>query len=209
MTSDAVNAVIKAILSEKDFLNDLDAKIGDGDHGLNMVRGANAASDALDELDGDENPKKVLQAVGNAVIMNVGGSAGSLYGAGLLAAAEILDENSALDAKTLEKAFGAVVDEIQRRGQANLGEKTMLDVLIPIRDTFKAENCAGKSLETLLTEARDAARDGLELTKSLVAKKGRAAALKSKSIGFEDPGAASSLIIFRALCGYWKDLLRD
>lgn len=207
MTRDAVTTVIKALLSEKDFLNDLDEKIGDGDHGLNMARGATAAADALEELD-DDDPKKILQAVGNAVIMNVGGSAGSLYGAGLLAAAEVLDENSAPDAPTLEKVFGAIVDEIQQRGQAIQGDKTILDVLIPIHETFKAENCAGKNFETLLTEARDAARDGLEITKTLVATKGRAAALKKKSVGFEDPGAASALIIFRALCGYWKDSFR-
>ena len=207
MTRDAVTTVIKALLSEKDFLNDLDEKIGDGDHGLNMARGATAAADALEELD-DDDPKKILQAVGNAVIMNVGGSAGSLYGAGLLAAAEVLDENSALDAPTLEKVFGAIVDEIQQRGQATQGDKTILDVLIPIHETFKAENCAGKNFETLLTEARDAARDGLEITKTLIATKGRAAALKKKSVGFEDPGAASALIIFRALCGYWKDSFR-
>ena len=207
MTRDAVTTVIKALLSEKDFLNDLDEKIGDGDHGLNMARGATAAADALEELD-DDDPKKILQAVGNAVIMNVGGSAGSLYGAGLLAAAEVLDENSAPDAPTLEKVFGAIVDEIQQRGQATQGDKTILDVLIPIHETFKAENCAGKNFETLLTEARDAARDGLEITKTLIATKGRAAALKKKSVGFEDPGAASALIIFRALCGYWKDSFR-
>lgn len=208
MTRDAATTVIKALLSEKDFLNELDEKIGDGDHGLNMARGATAAADALNELDDDENPKNVLQAVGNAVIMSVGGSAGSLYGAGLLAAAEVLDENSALDAQTLEKVFGAIVDEIQKRGQAVRGEKTMLDVLIPIHETFKPENCAGKTFEELLTEARDAARDGLEFTKTLVATKGRAAALKKKSVGFEDPGAASALIIFRALCGFWKDSFR-
>ena len=207
MTRDAATTVIKALLTEKDFLNDLDEKIGDGDHGLNMARGATAAADALEELDGDD-PKKILQAVGNAVIMSVGGSAGSLYGAGLLAAAEVLDENSALDSPTLEKIFGAVVDEIQKRGQANRGDKTMLDVLIPIHETFKPENCAGKTFEELLTEARDAARDGLEFTKTLVATKGRVAALKKKSVGFEDPGAASALIIFRALCGYWKDSFR-
>ena len=105
MTRDAATTVIKALLSEKDFLNDLDEKIGDGDHGLNMARGANSALEALAELDDDENPKKILQAVGNAVIMNVGGSAGSLYGAGLLAAAEILDEKPVLDAQTLEKTL--------------------------------------------------------------------------------------------------------
>lgn len=208
MIRDATLAVIKAILSEKDYLNELDDKIGDGDHGSNMASGALAATEALGELDDGAGLKKILQVLGDAVTDNVGGSAGRLYGAALIAASEVVDENSALDALTLEKIFGAAVSAIQKRGDAKLGDKTMLDVLIPIRDTFKAENCAGKSLEEILTLARDAARDGLDFTKTIAAKKGRAASLGNKSIGFEDPGAASSLIIFRALCGKWKDSLR-
>ena len=208
MTRDAIDAVIRALLKEKDFLNELDFKIGDGDHGLNMARGAQAISDALADLDDGADTKIFLQAIGNAVTANVGGSAGPLYGAGILAAADVVDENSAVDAATLKKIFGAIVDEIQRRGNSQCGDKTMLDVLIPIRESFSAENCAGKSFEEILTQARDAARDGLEFTKTVAAKKGRAAALGNKSIGFEDPGAASALIIFRALCGFWKDSLR-
>lgn len=206
MTKDAAQAVIKAILNEKDFLNALDEKIGDGDHGLNMARGAQAAAEALEELDSNDT-KKILQAVGEAIAANVGGTAGPLYGAAFLGAANAVDENSALDVATLEKVFGAVVTEIQKRGHAQRDDKTMLDVLIPIHETFRAEN-AGKSFEEILTEARDAGRDGLEHTKTLVAKKGRASALGKKSVGYEDPGAASALIIFRALCGYWKDSLR-
>lgn len=209
MLRDAAEVVIKAILSEKDFLNGLDEKIGDGDHGFNMARGAQAAKDVLAELDADEtNPQKFFLTIGEAVTANVGGSAGPLYGAALIEISKVVDENSALDAVTLEKIFGAAVDEIQLRGNAKRGEKTMLDVLIPIHESFKAENCAGKSLEEILTQAREAARDGLEFTKTIAAKKGRAASLGNKSIGFEDPGAASSLIIFRALCGFWKDGLR-
>jgi len=209
MTRDAIDAVIRALLNEKDFLNGLDEKIGDGDHGLNMARGAQAVGDALGELDDGADTKKILHTIGAAVTANVGGSAGPLYGAALSAAADVLDENSAVDAATLEKIFGAVISEIQKRGNAVQGEKTMLDVLIPIHESFSAENCAGKSLEEILTQARDAARDGLEFTKTIAAKKGRAAALGNKSVGFEDPGAASTLIIFRALCGFWKDNLRN
>ncbi|MBR6887487.1 MAG: dihydroxyacetone kinase subunit L [Selenomonadaceae bacterium] len=209
MTRAAAEAVIKALLSEKDYLNGLDEKLGDGDHGSNMASGALAAKEALDEAGDEADLKKILQAAGDAVIMNVGGTAGPLYGAAFLAAAEVVNKNSALDAATLEKIFGAAVEEIQKRGNAQLGDKTMLDVLIPIREAFNAENCAGKSFEEILTAARDAARDGLEFTKTIAAKKGRAASLGEKSIGFEDPGAASALIIFRALCGYWKDSLRN
>lgn len=209
MIRDAAEAIFKAILSEKDFLNELDEKISDGDHGSNMAIGVQAAEEALNELDDGEDLSKVLQVIGEAFTANVGGTAGPLYGAAFSEAATVIDEDSELDAATLEKIFGAVVEAIQIRGNAELGEKTMLDVLIPIRDSFRAENCAGKSLEEILTQARDAARNGLEFTKTIAAKKGRAASLGKKSIGFEDPGAASALIIFRALCARWKNDLRN
>lgn len=208
MVKDATSAVIKAILADKDYLSQLDAKIGDGDHGLNMARGAMAAKEALEELDDFPNIKEVLQVVGDAFLMNVGGTAGPLYGAGILAAADVVDEDSKLNSETLEKVFDATVSAIQRRGRADKGDKTMLDVLIPIRDTFKAENTVGKSLDQILTEAKDAARDGVEFTKTIPARKGRASYFGDKSIGVEDPGAMSSFIIFRTLCGYWKDNLK-
>ena len=205
MIMEAADAVIKALIADKEYLSQLDAKIGDGDHGLNMARGAAAAAEALEELDDTENIQKVLQAVGEAVVMNVGGTAGPLYGTGILEAAKVVDENSTLDAETLEKVFGAIVAGIQRRGHAEKGDKTMLDVLIPIHECFKAENCVGKNLEEVLTAARDAARDGVEYTKTIPARRGRASYFGEKSIGCEDPGAMSSLIMFRTLCGYWKD----
>lgn len=209
MIKNAVEAVVKAIFAEKDYLSQLDAKIGDGDHGANMAQGAQAALDALEELNDNEveDLKKVLQAIGEAVIMNVGGSSGPLYGTGILEAAKVADENSTLDLETLEKLFGAAVAGIQRRGHAQKGDKTMLDSLIPIYETFKAENSAGKDLKTVLTEARDAGRDGVEYTKTIAAKRGRASYLGDRSIGFEDPGAVSALLIFQTLCGCWIDNL--
>lgn len=208
MIRDAVEAVVKALIAKKDYLSELDAKIGDGDHGLNMARGAKAAMEALEELDDSDDLKEILTAIGEAVVMNVGGSAGPLYGTGILEAAKVIDENSAVDIMTLEKVFGAVVAGIQKRGHAEKGDKTMLDVLIPIYECFKAENSAGKSLDDVLTIAREAAIDGVEYTKTIAAKRGRASYLGEKSIGFEDPGAASSLVMYRALCGYWKDNFR-
>lgn len=210
MIKDAVDAVVKMIMAQKDYLSQLDAKIGDGDHGANMARGAQAAVEALEELDDAEleDLKKVLQAIGEAVIMNVGGSSGPLYGTGILEAAKVVDENSTLDLETLEKLFGAAIAGIQRRGHAQKGDKTMLDSLIPIYETFKAENSAGKDLKTVLTEARDAGRDGVEFTKTIAAKRGRASYLGERSIGFEDPGAVSALLIYQTLCSYWIDNLK-
>lgn len=209
MIKDAVDAVVKVITSEKDYLSQLDAKIGDGDHGANMAHGAQAATEALEELKDEElnDLKKVLQTIGEAIVMNVGGSAGPLYGAGILEAAKVVDENSAVDVITLEKVFGAAVEAIQKRGRAQKGDKTMLDVLIPIHESFKAEISAGKNLEEILIYARDAARDGVEYTKTIAAKRGRASYLGDRSIGFEDPGAVSSYIIYKTLCSYWKENL--
>ena len=85
----------------------------------------------------------------------------------------------------------------------------MLDVWIPIHDAFKPENAAGKSLEEVLDAAISAARDGVEYTKTIAAKRGRASYLGDKSIGYEDPGAYSSLIIYRTLSGYWRQLLKE
>lgn len=206
MIRDAVDAVVKVILAEKNYLSELDAKVGDGDHGANMAMGAQAAVEALDELSTDElkDIQKVLQTIGEAFIMNVGGSSGPLYGAGIVAASKVVDKDSKLNVETLEKVFGAAVKEIQKRGRADKGDKTMVDVLLPIYECFKAENSAGKNLEKVLVMARDAAQDGVEYTKTIAAKRGRASYLGDRTIGFEDPGAVSSFLIYKTLCNYWN-----
>ena len=206
---EAVKAVANAIIAEKNHLTMLDTKTGDGDHGLNMTRGAAAVLEAIDELDDNKlNVGILCNAVGQAIIMNVGGASGPLYGTGFVEASKTLDENSKLDIETLSNFFEAMIAGIQRRGHAKRGDKTMLDVLIPIHECFKAENVADKSLEEVLTSARDAARDGVEYTKTIPARRGRASYLGDKSIGFEDPGAVSSLIMYRTLSGYWNDFLK-
>ncbi len=207
MIKDALDAVVKVLTAEKDYLSDLDAKVGDGDHGINMARGADAAIEAFEDLDDTEDLKKVLTAIGEAVVMNVGGTAGPLYGTAILEAAKVIDENSSPDILTLEKVFGAAVAGVQKRGHAQKGDKTMLDVLIPIHECFKPENTIGKSVEEVMIEARDAGRDGVEYTKTIPARRGRASYLGERSIGFEDPGAVSSLMICRTLFGYWKEIL--
>ena len=92
MVRDAAKAVLKALLTEKDFLNELDGKVGDGDHGLNMARGAQSAIEALDVLDDDADLATILQAIGEAFTANVGGTAGRLYGAALSEAAAVVDD---------------------------------------------------------------------------------------------------------------------
>ena len=201
---DAVDAVIAAIMAQKDYLTAVDAKTGDGDHGLNMARGFTAAEERLAELPVDAPLAEVLHEIGRAFIENVGGAAGPLYGIAFVRAGEAVGAKTRLDVASFEKLFSAGIGAIQRRGKAVRGDKTMLDTLVPIRDAFLPENAEGKSLRECLEDALEAGRAGAEYTKTIVARRGRAALIGTRSIGIEDPGAMSSLIMFRALCGYLR-----
>ena len=206
MLKEAVRFVANAVIAEKNHLTMLDTKIGDGDHGLNMARGATAVLEAMDELDDkDLNISVLCNAVGQAIIMNVGGAAGPLYGTGFVEGAKTLDKNSNLDAKTLEKFFEAAIAGIQRRGHAKKGDKTMLDTLIPIYESLQSVENEDKPIGDVIDDALTAAREGVEFTKTIAAKRGRASYIGERSIGIEDPGAVSSLIIFRTFCQFLKD----
>ena len=200
MIREAVRVIADTIIEEKNYLSMLDTKIGDGDHGLNMARGATAAIEAVEELDEDSasDLSIVINTVGKAFIMNVGGAAGPLYGTGFVEGSKALTKDSKLDADTLEKFFIAAVAGIKRRGHATLNDKTMLDVLIPIQKTI-SEN-KDKPLKEIMDMAMTAAREGIEHTKKIIAKRGRASYIGERSLGFEDPGAVSSMIIFKAFC---------
>ena len=161
---DAVDAVIAAIMAQKDYLTAVDAKTGDGDHGLNMARGFTAAEERLAELPVDAPLAEVLHEIGRAFIENVGGAAGPLYGIAFVRAGEAVGAKTRLDVASFEKLFSAGIDAIQRRGKAVRGDKTMLDTLIPIRDAFLPENAEGKSLRECLEDALEAGRAGAEYT---------------------------------------------
>ena len=201
---DAVDAVAAAIIAQKDYLTALDAKIGDGDHGLNMARGFTAAVEAVDEMDDTTRPGPVLQTIGKALIRNVGGAAGPLYGAAFQKAGEAANDDTKLNIVSLEKLLTVAIDTIKARGKADKGDKTMLDALIPIRDCFLPENSAEKTLFEVLAEASKAAGEGVAYTKTIAARKGRASLVGERSIGVEDPGAVSSMIMYRAFYQFLK-----
>ena len=205
MLREAVKQICNEIISEKNYLSMLDTKVGDGDHGLNMARGATAALETIDEIDEYEtaNARELLQSVGQAFIMNVGGAAGPLYGTGLIEAAKTLTKESKLNAETLAKFLEAAVAGIKRRGHAKKGDKTMLDVLIPIHESIVAN--IDKPIDKVLDNALAAAKSGVEYTKTIAAKRGRASYIGERSIGYEDPGAVSTYIIFRTFCQFVKD----
>lgn len=201
---DAFDAVANTIISQKDYLSGIDAKAGDGDHGFNMARGFTAARDAVDEMEDTSKPGPVLKTIGKALIQNVGGAAGPLYGAAFVKAAEACDDDTAMNKQSFAKLLDAAVKAIQNRGHAQQGDKTILDALIPIRDCFLPENTEDKNLYEVLQEASKAAGDGVSYTKTIPARKGRASLVGERSIGVEDPGAVSTMIMYRALYQFLK-----
>ncbi|MDO5582921.1 dihydroxyacetone kinase subunit DhaL [Mitsuokella multacida] len=201
---DALDAVAAAIIAQKDYLTDLDRQIADGDHGINMTRGFQAAMDAVEEMDDTTKPGPVLETIGKAFIHNVGGAAGPLYGTGFIKAAAVCDENTKLNVASFEKLLGAAIAGIEKRGHAKKGDKTMLDTLIPIHACFLPENAEGKTLFEVLQDASHAAKEGVDYTKTIAARRGRASLVGERSIGHEDPGAVSSMLMYRALYNFLR-----
>ena len=201
---DALDAVAAAIIAQKEYLTNLDAKTGDGDHGLNMARGFRAAQEAVEDMEDTTRPGPVLQTIGKALIQNVGGAAGPLYGSGFVKAGEACDDDTKMNVASMEKLLRIAIEAIQARGRADKGDKTMLDVLIPIHECFLPDNTAEKTLFEVLQEASKAAGDGVNFTKTIAARKGRASLVGERSIGIEDPGAVSSMIMYRALYQFLK-----
>lgn len=201
---DALDAVAAAIIAQKDYLTDLDRQIADGDHGINMARGFQAAMDAVEEMDDTTKPGPVLETIGRAFIHNVGGAAGPLYGTGFIKAAAVCDEDTKLNVASFEKLLGAAIAGIEKRGHAKKGDKTMLDALIPIHACFLPENAEGKTLFEVLQDASHAAKEGVDYTKTIAARRGRASLVGERSIGHEDPGAVSSMLLYRALYNFLR-----
>ena len=187
-----------AIEEQREHLTELDAAIGDSDHGTNLARGFTAVLAALDEQ-GELTPGPMLMLVGRTLISKVGGASGPLYGTAFRRFGQALGDAPTIDLATLAKGFEAALGGIQALGGAQEGDKTMVDALTPAVAmlTKSAEDEA--ALDDALIAVADAAAEGAEATIPLQARKGRASYLGERSIGHEDPGAASTALLFAAL----------
>ena len=188
-----------AIEAQRDHLTQLDAAIGDADHGINLARGFGAISAALDQA-ATPTPGSVLILAGSTLISKVGGASGPLYGMALRQAGKALGD--AVDASLPEVAAGleAALAGVQKLGAAREGEKTMVDALAPaVAALQKAIAEGSSSTAAALAAAAAAAAEGAQATISMQALKGRASYLGPRSVGHEDPGAASTAIIIGAL----------
>ncbi|GAA4482739.1 dihydroxyacetone kinase subunit DhaL [Actinoallomurus oryzae] len=182
------------VTADAERLTRLDSAIGDGDHGSNLDRGLRAAAEALSK---DLPPGKVLITAGRTLVSKTGGASGPLYGTALRRAGKSLGDAAEVGAAELGAALRAALEGVQELGKASEGDKTMVDALAPAVAAFEAS--AGEGLPAAARAALDAAEKGAEATVPLQARKGRASYLGPRSVGHLDPGAASTVLLFRAL----------
>ena len=183
------------IIANKEYLTDLDRSIGDADHGINMAKGFGFTKEAL-EADFDDY-KSLFNKVATTLLSKVGGASGPLYGSFFMKFAASVKDVEDLTRDELNKAFSAGVDGVKQRGKAEVGDKTMVDVLDPVAEALNN----GKSFDEVIKIAEES----MEKTKDIKAKKGRASYVGERSIGHIDPGAASSYILVKETLGAIND----
>jgi dihydroxyacetone kinase-like protein len=185
---------------QRDYLTQLDAAIGDADHGTNMDRGFTAVVAKLGEADGSSVPPgKLLTTAGGTLVSTVGGASGPLWGTALRRAGRALGDAEEFGSVELATALDAALEGVVELGAAHEGEKTMVDALAPAVRTLRESLDGGASLVEAVQAAFEASEEGMRATVPLQASKGRASYLGERSIGHQDPGATSTTLILGAL----------
>lgn len=197
---EALQKIALKIESEKDFLTELDNVIGDGDHGINMARGFREVENKLGDLAGKE-PSEVLKSVGMTLVSTVGGASGPLYGTGFMKLGMSLKGKEEIGMADFLEAFQVAIEGIQMRGKSTQGEKTMLDAMIPAKDAMKEKWESDQDLKSAFAAGIQAAKEGVEYTKTIAATKGRASYVGERSIGHQDPGATSFTMMLEVIGG--------
>ncbi|GLR56933.1 dihydroxyacetone kinase subunit DhaL [Rhizobium indigoferae] len=194
--------IAEDIAAESDHLCELDGAIGDGDHGLAMDAGCQAAAKAVGELDAGIAPTTAFNVAAKAFLNAVGASSGPLYATAFMRAGAAAKDKQTLSDDDFLSVFAAMARGIQERGKAEPGEKTMVDAWKPAADAALDARQSGKPLPQCFGAAERAARAGCEATSNMTAAKGRASRLGDRVIGHIDPGAASAVIIIAAMAKF-------
>jgi dihydroxyacetone kinase-like protein len=201
ITSDIVVALrgfAATVAEQRQYLTDLDAAIGDADHGENMARGLGAAVEELD-AEPPDSPAAAFKSVASTLMRKVGGASGPLYGTAFLRASGALAGKAELGPEDIVAALRAASEGIIARGKAEPGDKTMIDAWTPaVRAAAEAYESGSETAAVLLAAAAEA-EQGARDTIPMVARKGRASYLGERSVGHQDPGATSTAMLLRAL----------
>ena len=194
---DMVVQVAASVIENRAYLSEIDGKIGDGDHGVNMAKGFNMAAERIRGK--DMSLSDALDTLGTVLVTEIGGSMGPLYGVMFTQFAEAIDKVPSIDAKTFSAMLTNGLDGIQSIGSAQVGDKTLVDALVPAIAAFNGATAAGKSFAEALDDLIAAAEKGRDSTTNMVAKVGRASRLGQRSLGVQDAGATSCAIILKTL----------
>lgn len=185
-----IEAMAATISAHAEALTALDSAIGDGDHGHNMKRGFEAVLADADTIAQKPLPE-ALKAIGTLLVMKVGGASGPLFGTLFLALAKEMPE--APDRANVARALGAAIEAVKARGKSDFGQKTLLDVLLPLHQTLEAGSASPSEITAIAAKAAEA-------TIPVKAIRGRASFLGDRSIGHMDPGAFSTALLVAACC---------
>ena len=196
-----INNISLAIEENKQYLTDLDAAIGDADHGINMNKGFQGVKAKLSGVD-FKDAAEVLKVTGMTLVSTVGGASGPLYGTAFMKAATKGPGKEEIFLTDFYEMLKVAIEGIKLRGKSELGDKTMLDVLIPVQDSIKESIDKEESSKEALRAALAVAEKALEGKKKIAARIGRAIYLGERSIGHEDPGATSSYLMIRCISQY-------
>ena len=198
-----ISALQKVFAENRQQLTDLDSAVGDGDFGISLDRGFTAVQAEL-----TTNPpadiRAVFQNVATVLIKTMGGSSGPLLGTFFLRAGAASAGKSELAPGDVVALFKAGVDGLQQRGKAALGDKTMLDALLPAVDAMQGAVESGSSLAEILERGAAAAEAGMRATTSMQARKGRGSYLGERSVGHQDPGATAAYLLFKTTAEAWR-----
>ena len=202
----SINFLIKSakeiqIVIEKNApeIEKLDQEIGDGDHIFNVQRGIKLVIE-LEPIIKHLSMSKALNQIAMKILSGIGGSSGALFGTLFMTMAKVSNIDNGVDYKKAINMFVDGVEAVKQRGKADVGEKTMMDVLIPVAHCLKQGIDKNKDLKDLMNEAIETADKGMLSTKNLLATKGRASFLGERSRGHIDPGARSSQLMIKTVC---------
>ncbi|MGL6168841.1 MAG: dihydroxyacetone kinase subunit DhaL [Fusobacteriaceae bacterium] len=185
-----IELVYKRLLASKDYITELDSELGDGDHWINMDMGFEALVNKKEELS-NMKPKDLLKNIGMIMMSVIGGSSGVLYGSAYIKAAKNISDVETLNLNSIYEILNSELLGMMERGKAEAGDKTMIDPLFTAVNSFKKSLESNKNILEILESVRLSAKQGMEDTREMSAKKGRARYREDKGIGHIDPGAVT------------------
>lgn len=195
---EVIETVIDTVKEEEERLTELDSKIGDGDHGVTLSQGFTSLSHELPDLREEDDIGTIVEKSGYIIMEEMGGTVGALYGSAIRKAGEAVKGREKIGFEDIVKMAEASDQEIEKRGQVGVGEKTMYDAVHPFTKELRNSLENELHLEEGLKSALESAKKGMEKTKEMKAKKGRAKYFQEKSVGHVDVGAMSSYLMLKS-----------